>query len=729
MLVPYSNVRVKTDVPRSVLAYVSERPEQFPGVKVEQAYLRDYPHDTLGAQILGYVGQIGPAQLKQDRYRGVKQGTVVGQDGLERTYDKYLRGKPGVRRIQVDANGRPIPNRRLKDSKPVAGQRLRLSLDLGLEKEGANAIAGPLNPSSNPGAFVAMDPRDGQLLAMGSFPTFDPAIFTKPITEKRYKALTGDGGDDGPGPIFNRAIAGGYPTASTMKPITALAGLDKGLITPSTTIDDPGCIQVGEAERCNANSQAYGSVDLARALQVSSDVYFYKLGMNAFYRGDEPGKALIIQRWARRLGLDRPTGHRPARRHLPRRHDPRSEVARRDQRARAHLPREEADLGQRDRQAGGRCRLRALGPARLQPRRHRQPRDRPGRRAGLAAADGDRVRGDRERRQGRPAAPRPRDREPGRRARPAHRARAGAQGQDRSGSARRRAKRPAPRRERARRHVVRRVRRLEPRRVPDLRQDRHGADLEGRPVLVPRLRARPETADRRRGHRRAGAASAPPSPRRSPAGCSRSSTARTRAPAPPGRRRRDERARRLPPSRRPAPAVRPAARARRDRAHGRVDHLAEPDERRPRRPARVRDPPGDLLRDRHRPGRHPEPPGLLAPARAEVRRLRADDGRDPARHGLRRRHARLAARDPAAVLRGPGVRARQGPARRGAGGVRRRPRPRAGGARHDGAARARRHDPGDRRHGGRSRVRPRLHRDPVRRAVRRGRELAALRRD
>jgi penicillin-binding protein 2 len=308
VLVPYSNVRVKTDVPRSVLAYVSERPEQFPGVRVEQAYLRDYPHGSLAAQILGYVGQIGPAQLKQPRYRGVKQGTVVGQDGLERTYDKYLRGQPGVRRIQVDANGRPIPNPRLKDTKPVSGQRLRLSLDLGLETAGAQAIAGPLNPSRNAGAFLALDPRDGQLLAMGSYPTFDPAIFTKPITEKRYKALIGDGDDDGPGPIFNRAIAGGYPTASTMKAITALAGLDKGLITPETTIDDTGCIKVGEIDRCNAKKQAYGAVNLTKALQVSSDVYFYSLGMSAFYRGDEPGKSLIIQRWARRLGLDRPTG-------------------------------------------------------------------------------------------------------------------------------------------------------------------------------------------------------------------------------------------------------------------------------------------------------------------------------------------------------------------------------------------------------------------------------------
>jgi penicillin-binding protein 2 len=301
VLVPYSAVRLKTDVPQSVLAYVRERPEQFPEVKVERTYLRDYPEGTLAAQILGTVGQISPDELREQRYRGVKQGAIVGKSGLERTYDKYLRGQDGVRRVQVDAHGRPIPNGRLKDSKPVAGQRVRLSLDLGLEKAGQVAMAGPLNPGSHPGAFVALDPQSGEVLALGSHPTFDPSIFTKPITEQRYKALIGDGG--GEGPIFNRAISGAYPTASTFKAITALAGLDKHLIEPGTTIDDPGCIQVGEIERCNAKHQAYGSVDLTKALQVSSDVYFYKLGMAAYSHGHA-----LIQRWARKLGLDRPTG-------------------------------------------------------------------------------------------------------------------------------------------------------------------------------------------------------------------------------------------------------------------------------------------------------------------------------------------------------------------------------------------------------------------------------------
>jgi penicillin-binding protein 2 len=138
---------------------------------------------------------------------------------------------------------------------------------------------------------------------MGSNPTFDPALLTKTLTQKRYNALFGDSAG---APAFNRAMQGGYPTASTFKAITALASLDAGLIGAGTPVDDAGCVQVYEQKRCNANDQAYGSVDMARALQVSSDVYFYKLGVAAWQKG---GKSdLMIQNWARRLGFGRPTG-------------------------------------------------------------------------------------------------------------------------------------------------------------------------------------------------------------------------------------------------------------------------------------------------------------------------------------------------------------------------------------------------------------------------------------
>jgi penicillin-binding protein 2 len=302
VLVPYSAIRIKTDVPQSVLAFISERPERFPGVKVEQTYLRNYPHDHLAAQILGTVNQISPKELKSARYRGVKPGTLIGTDGLERAYDRYLRGVDGIQRVQVDAFGRPVPNGALKREEPIAGQRLRLSLDLGLQRAGQTALANI--GGGRPGAFVALDPRDGQVLGMGSFPSFDPAVLTKPFTQERYEQLLGEGGV---GPLFNRAISGRYPTGSTFKAVTALAGLEKGLITPGATISDEGCIQVGEIERCNAKKQRYGSVDLPRALQVSSDIYFYKLGMNAFANNGDRGD-IVIQRYARKLGFGKPTG-------------------------------------------------------------------------------------------------------------------------------------------------------------------------------------------------------------------------------------------------------------------------------------------------------------------------------------------------------------------------------------------------------------------------------------
>lgn len=301
VLLPYASARVKTDVPAAVLSYIRERPERFPGVDVDQTFLRDYPGGRLAAQILGYAREVSPAELKEKRFRGVGRGTIVGKDGLERTYDKYLRGQDGARRVQVDANGRPVVNKLLKDTRPVSGQRLRLSLDRGLERSAQAAIAGPLNPGSNPGAFVALDPRNGEVLAIGSHPTFDPAIFTKVLTDARYKALVG--ADGGPAPLTNRAISGAYPSASTFKPISALAGLDKGIVTPQTIVNDTGCAMIADKERCNAKEEAYGPVDLTRAIQVSSDIYFYRLGLSTFLRSGE-----AIQSWARKLGLDHRTG-------------------------------------------------------------------------------------------------------------------------------------------------------------------------------------------------------------------------------------------------------------------------------------------------------------------------------------------------------------------------------------------------------------------------------------
>ena len=297
---PYANVRVQVDVPTSVRNYLLERPGQFPGVSVDQVFVRRYPGGVGAAQVLGAVGQVSPEQLKADSFRGVISGAIVGQEGLERSYDRYLRGTDGTKSITIDAAGHLKGQKISRESR--AGDSLRTSLDPSLQKTGEAALGSAISSGSGTaGAFVALDPRNGRVLALGSAPTYDPSARAKPIaTEADYERQFGAAAG---APLFNRAISGGYPTGSIFKPITALAALDRGVITPDTTINDPGMLTVGTQKFFNAGHQVNGPLSLVRALQVSSDVFFYTLG-----RDSNPLKGQIIQTWARRLGLDRTTG-------------------------------------------------------------------------------------------------------------------------------------------------------------------------------------------------------------------------------------------------------------------------------------------------------------------------------------------------------------------------------------------------------------------------------------
>jgi penicillin-binding protein 2 len=297
-LTPYSSVTLKTAVPASVRNYILEREEQFPGVTVEKIYLRHYPYHELAAQLFGTVGEVSPQELRQKHFRGTHQGEVIGKSGIEYEYDRYLRGEDGALRVQVDAFGRPKGTG--QRSEPVQGDQLRLALDLPLQKAGQVALSRVRRDvQGTAGAFVALDPRNGEVLAMGSDPSFDPNEFAKPISQARYKELSSGIS----APLYNRAIGGAYPTGSTFKLITALAGLSTGLISPASTITDTGCVKIGEMPRCNAKKAAYGTVDLRRAVKVSSDVYFYLLGLQLDPKPKQP-----LQTWARRLSLGHRTG-------------------------------------------------------------------------------------------------------------------------------------------------------------------------------------------------------------------------------------------------------------------------------------------------------------------------------------------------------------------------------------------------------------------------------------
>jgi penicillin-binding protein 2 len=297
-VVPYSAVTVRSDVPKSVINYLKERKETFPGIDVDPVYLRSYPRDTLAAHMLGYVGEISPAELKQRRNRGVEQGTTVGKAGLEYTYDRYLRGRDGAKVLRVDANGRFSSDRPVGIRQPVPGRQLRLSLDAELQKDAQEAFAAV--GGGLPGGFVAMNPDNGEVYALGSYPTFDPSVFAKPIPQTKFEQLNSE---DNGAPLYNRAIGGQYASGSTFKPITSIAALEEGVITPDSTFNDPGCIEVGDRPKCNAGEVPNGAVNLYSALEVSSDVYYYIQGMSLFRIGGER-----LQKWSKALGLGRETG-------------------------------------------------------------------------------------------------------------------------------------------------------------------------------------------------------------------------------------------------------------------------------------------------------------------------------------------------------------------------------------------------------------------------------------
>ncbi len=291
-LAPAAPVTLRRDVGHFLVYYLQENQDRFPGVEVQRVFVRDYPNATLAAHILGNVGEISKDELKDPRYKGLQPGDEVGQDGVEDTYDSFLRGDPGLTRIQVDALGQPTPNGRLVSKPPAPGKTLKLSIDGEVQAAGEAALA-----ERGSGAFVAMDVNTGEILGLGSSPTFEPELFTRPLTQRQVDETYRNPA----APLANRAVSGLYPTGSTFKIVPALAALENGVITPSEPIYDSGSITVGGQRFQNAGGEAYGSVSMARALQVSSDVYFYTLGLEMWDTGD-------LQRTGHMLGFGRTPG-------------------------------------------------------------------------------------------------------------------------------------------------------------------------------------------------------------------------------------------------------------------------------------------------------------------------------------------------------------------------------------------------------------------------------------
>jgi penicillin-binding protein 2 len=287
-------VTLRRDVGYDLVYYLEENQRRFPGAQVQRVFVRGYPDGSRAAHVLGSVGEVSEEELKEAPYKGLEAGDEVGKGGVEYTYDRYLRGQPGLTKIQVNALGQPTPGGQLVSEPPAPGDNLKLTLDPDVQAAGESALAS----RGLPGAFVTMNVDNGEILGLGSFPTFDPAIFTKPMTQSQVNELYRD-----PvlAPLTDRATESYYPTGSTFKLITALAALEEGVITPATTIFDGGKLTVGTQSFQNAGGAAYGALTLVPALEVSSDVFFYELGLKMWDTGQ-------LQRWAAKLGIGKESG-------------------------------------------------------------------------------------------------------------------------------------------------------------------------------------------------------------------------------------------------------------------------------------------------------------------------------------------------------------------------------------------------------------------------------------
>jgi penicillin-binding protein 2 len=263
---PFEPVRLRRDVPKDVIAAIEESRMDLPGVLIEIEPVRDYLYRELGAHMLGYLGEISDADLRRLRADGYESGDLIGKAGVERVYDRYLRGRSGELQAEVDAMGRL--SRTLRTIPAVPGDTLVLGIDLPMQQAAEAALGNRL------GAVVAMDPQTGAVEAFVSHPAFDPDLFSTGIHARDWNALLHDPRQ----PLIDRAAQAGYPTGSVFKIVTATAALQLGLVNADTGFYDPGYYNLnGRIFHDNAN-EAFGHLSFMQAIAVSSNVVFWTIG-------------------------------------------------------------------------------------------------------------------------------------------------------------------------------------------------------------------------------------------------------------------------------------------------------------------------------------------------------------------------------------------------------------------------------------------------------------------
>ncbi len=289
---------VSEDLSFEQVSAIEERRPLLPGVYIEMRPKRRYPAGEAVAHLVGYVGEINEAELEQPEFEGYIPGQQVGRIGVEKEYEQILAGKPGVRYVEVDAYGRIVgeyaPHQVVE---PVPGKDIRLHVDLDLQRWAATIF-----PDTLRGAIVALEPETGHVRAFYSNPSFDPNLFVGGISSEDWKRLN----EDPAKPLLNRASGGSYPPGSTFKLVTAAIAVRLGVLDPKATLPIPcrGGMQYGNRYFRCWDRKGHGYVDLADALKVSCDVYFYQVGLQiGLRRFLEEGTRLGF---AKRSGVDLP---------------------------------------------------------------------------------------------------------------------------------------------------------------------------------------------------------------------------------------------------------------------------------------------------------------------------------------------------------------------------------------------------------------------------------------
>ncbi|WP_321372312.1 penicillin-binding protein 2 [uncultured Desulfuromusa sp.] len=263
----YRSVLLADDVSREMMERVQEHSVDLPGILTEVRPVRDYLEKGSAAHLIGYLGEITKEELQSEEFSQYRGGDFVGKTALERTFEPYLRGEKGRRLVEVDVQGKLF--RQLKVEPASPGNKIYLTIDRDLQRAADEAF------SDQSGAAVALDVNTGEVLAMVSRPTFNPALFARGIAGDEWAKLA----KDNRYPLQNKVIAGQYPPGSTFKMIVALAALRAGTVGIHETVDCDGAFEVGGSRyRCWKKS-GHGPTDLKKALRESCDVWFYSVGL------------------------------------------------------------------------------------------------------------------------------------------------------------------------------------------------------------------------------------------------------------------------------------------------------------------------------------------------------------------------------------------------------------------------------------------------------------------